>query len=186
MPEHEATVPVPPTTPEEEEEARRRKPDEVDELMDKMYKIISELGKTMENLATYISGAKEAQRGLIEAVGKMNGKIDTLASEVQKLSISLSQVFSEQAKGRYSEAKLGEGEASGVGEKVTVGDVREPGVDMLKGEVKKVAPPVAPVVASTVKEPKNEPAINDVIRDIISGKLSPGEVGAKVWEVLKR
>jgi DNA repair exonuclease SbcCD ATPase subunit len=173
-----------------EEEEKKPKPEEeegVEELMDKMYKLMADWGKTLEKLATYISGSSEAQRGLTEAVGKMNEKIDALAGEVQKLSVSLSEVFSEHKKGKYTEAKLGEGEASGVGEKVTVGNVREPGADMLKGEVVKTVSTPSPVVANTKKlEESASSDVNEVIKGILAGKFKAGEYGSKVWEVIRR
>ncbi|MEM0478284.1 MAG: hypothetical protein QXN77_07795, partial [Candidatus Caldarchaeum sp.] len=82
------------------EEEKPKKTDEIEELMDKMYKVFAELGKTLESLSTYISSGKEAQRGLVEAVGKMNERLDILADKVEKLSVSFDQAFSAQTKGR--------------------------------------------------------------------------------------
>lgn len=186
---------APVKTPAEEDEEQRKRPEEVDELLDKMYKIMSDLGKTLESLATHISGAKEAQRGLIEAVGKMESKIESLAGEVQKLTVSLSQTFAEHKAGKYTEPGKGEGEASGVGEKVTVGDVREPGVDMLKGEVVKATPtvyttattPKPPSVANVKKAPDSkESELNEVIKSVIEGKMPLGQYGSELWKVIKR
>lgn len=170
------------------EEEKPKKTDEIEELMDKMYKVFAELGKTLESLSTYISSGKEAQRGLVEAVGKMNERLDILADKVEKLSVSFDQAFSAQTKGRpeqYVSAGGKTPEASGVGETVTVGVTGPFGTPHVeKAEVKKVSTPSVPAVANP--KPTDTSGINEVIKGILSGKITVGEASSKVWEVLKR
>lgn len=184
MSEKEITPPVKKPKDEEigEEGTGEEKEEisEVEELIDKMYKIVSDLGKAVESLATYVSAGKEAQRGLIEAVGKMGEKIDILTDRVEKLTIGLKEVFAEQKKGKYAEVGGESPEGTGVGEVATIGNV---GAPVEKVDVKKVMTPKVPGVVNKVGK---ESEINDVIRDIIHGKVKLGEVPSRVWEVIRK
>lgn len=177
------------TPPVAEERKPEKKPEEeMDELVDKLYKLLSDMSSALEKIATYISSGREAQRGLMEALGKVNSSLEALDAKVEKLSVGLSQTFSAQKTGKYTESGGKTPESSGVGEVVTVSDIDAPGADTLrvqKGEVLKSVVTPRPVVVSR-ELPKGEPDLNGVIRGVLSGKVKFGELASKVWEVVRK
>ncbi|MEM1801100.1 MAG: hypothetical protein QXF58_05110 [Desulfurococcaceae archaeon] len=178
--------------PEEPVEEEREEKEEITEVIDKLYKALSELGKGVEKIASYVKSASEVTRGLTEVVGKMESKIDKLnegIDEIRKFAVGWREAAAEHKSGKYSSAGTGEGEA--VGEKVEVKpeSVREPGAEMLKAveDLKKSVSVIAPrpAVSVTTLPTDMEGKINNLIKGILSGEVRREMVHSELRKIMR-
>ena len=189
MPEHEKVSPEQAPAVDETEEREEEEEEKVDKVvekhLDRLYKAIGELTEATKAIASAIKASEDTTRGLVES---MKGEIDTLKDELKKLAAGFGEAASAN-KDQDKFPKTGKAKVSETAEEVTYKPegLRERGAEMLEKSkqdiVKSSVMTPRPTVANTNVSSGSDKAV-DLVKAILSGQVKPGEIPAKVREVM--